>query len=282
MCRWYNLDVPTPFYHLSVAETLLIHPDLSRAVRSALAREQSAFLFGNTAPDVQVVSGQKRHATHFFTLPIRPESATPWKQLFSAHPALAHPAGLSGAQAAFLAGYLCHLQADWYWIQLIFFPIFGPECSWGSFPERLYLHNVLRSYLDMQVLPELRARIADRLKSVRPQNWLPFVEDRHLLEWRDFLALQLEPGAAARTVEVFAARQGISPEEFYSLLESEERMEKQVFSHLPRRLLKVFRQQLVELNLRSLESFYKGKGWITGEMAQSHGKNPEFLDELSS
>jgi len=244
--------------------------------------QRGAFLFGNTAPDVQVVSGQERQATHFFTLPIRPGSQPPWARLLSAYPVLARPAGLSAEQAAFLAGYLCHLQADWSWILLIFSPVFGPECSWGSFPERLYLHNVLRSYIDMQVMPELPSRTAGRLKHVSPKNWLPFVEDQHLLEWRDYLAQQLEPGAAARTVEVFAARQGISPAEFYQLLESEERMDEQVFSHLPRHFLQVYRQQLVELNLQSLESFYSGSGWLSSGPAQHPGTRPEFIDEVSA
>jgi hypothetical protein len=244
--------------------------------------QRGAFLLGNTAPDVQVVSGQERQATHFFKVPIRPGSPLPWTRLLTVYPALAYPAVLPGAQASFLAGYLCHLQADWSWIRLIFSPVFGPECSWGTFPERLYLHNVLRSYLDMQVMPELPARTAGRLRHTHPKNWLPFVEDRHLLEWRDYLAQQLEPGAAAQTVEVFAARQGISPTEFYQLLESEERMDQQVFSHLPRHVLKVYRQQLVELNVKSLESFFSGDGWIFSEPADHRRARPGLLDEVSA
>jgi hypothetical protein len=282
MCRWYNFIVPTPFYHLAVAETLLHHPDLPETVRTRLMDQRGAFLFGNTAPDVQVVSGQERHATHFFKIPIRPGSQLPWSRMLSAYPQLARPGVLPGAQAAFLAGYLCHLQADWFWIQLIFAPVFGPDCPWGTFPDRLYLHNVLRSYLDMQVLPDLPARTAGRLKGVQPEDWLPFVEDRHLLEWRDYLARQLEPGAAAQTVEVFAARQGISPEEFYQLLESEERMEAQVFSHLPRSLLKLYRRQLVELNLRSLDSYYDGDGWLTSQPLWHRSTISEFLGEVSA
>ena len=282
MCRWYNFNVPTPFYHLAVAESLLHHPDLSNNVRESLMEQRGAFLFGNTAPDVQVVSGQERHATHFFKVPIRPGSQLPWTRLISAYPALARPDVLTGAQAAFLAGYLCHLQADWYWILLIFAPVFGPDSTWGTFPERLYLHNVLRSYLDMQVMSELPARTPGRLKQVRPKNWLPFVEDRHLLEWRDYLAQQLEPGAAAQTVEVFAARQGISPGEFYQLLESEERMDEQVFSRLPRRSLSVYRGGLVELNLRTLESFYSGDGWLSSQPVEHRKLISDFLDEVSA
>lgn len=274
--------MPTPFYHLAVAETLLHHPGLPGNVRTLLTDQRGAFLFGNTAPDVQVVSGQERQATHFFTVPIQPGSPPPWSKLLSTHPALAHPAALPAAQGAFLAGYLCHLQADWSWILSIFSPVFGPDCSWGTFPERLYLHNVLRSYLDMQVLAELPPSTARRLKQISPNGWLPFVEDQYLLEWRDYLAQQLEPGAAARTVEVFAARQGISPEEFYQLLESEQRMDQQVFSRLPRRSLKVYRRQLIELNLKTLEAFFGGDGWLISEPARERMTEPGLLNEVSA
>jgi hypothetical protein len=282
MCRWYNLGVPTPFYHMAVAETLLHHPALPEAVRTRLMEQRAAFVFGNTAPDVQVVSGQERHATHFFKIPIRPGSPLPWARLLSAFPALARPDVLPGAQAAFLAGYLLHLQADWFWILTIFAPIFGPDCTWGSFPERLYLHNVLRSYLDMQVIAELPARTSGRFMSLHPQDWLPFVEDRHLVEWRDYLAQQLQPGAAAQTVEVFAARQGISPQEFYQLLESEQRMDEQIFSRLPRSILQHYRRQLIELNLTSLESYFRGDGWLESQPLDQRRRKPGLLDEVSA
>ncbi|HJW89414.1 MAG TPA: zinc dependent phospholipase C family protein [Anaerolineales bacterium] len=249
--------MPTPFYHICVAESLLAHPALPSSVRRLLKGQLSAFLFGNTAPDVQVVSGQERQATHFFSVPILPGSQPAWERFLGTYPSLGDPARLPASQTAFLAGYLCHLQADWLWILDIFFPVFGPTCEWGTFPERLYLHNVLRSYLDFQVLSALPGNTADSLRSVRPADWLPFVEDQHLMEWRDYLAEQLAPGAAAKTVEVFAARQGLSPEEFYSLLNSESRMEAEVFIHLPRSRLQVYRRQLLEENLQLLRAYFQ-------------------------
>ena len=75
--------------------------------------------------------------------------------MLRAYPGLGHPA--SDAQAAFLAGYICHLQADWLWVNQIFEPIFGHSCTWGDHPQRLYIHNVLRAYLDRLILAELPA-----------------------------------------------------------------------------------------------------------------------------
>ena len=255
----YNFLVPTPFYHLSIGEELLRHPALPAEARSFLVAWRGEFLFGNTAADVQVVSGQPREATHFFDLPIRPGLPPPWQALLSQHPRLADPAGLPPAQAAFLAGYLCHLQADYLWVREIFAPVFGPHCAWGSFGQRLYLHNVLRSYLDRRVLPELAGKHA-YLSQVEPQAWLPFTTDRHLRAWRDLLFPQLQPGANVQTVEVFARRQGISAQDYYALLDSEERMRREVFVRLPPEQVESYRQGLVDKNLQLLSDYLTGNG----------------------
>ncbi len=248
--------MPTPFYHLSLAEEILGHPGLPRDLATWLAGYHDEFLFGNTAPDVQMVSGQRREETHFFCLPLQVEEEPAWIQLLSAYPGLTKPEELSGAQAAFVAGYLCHLQADWMWIRQIFTPVFGLRCQWQTFPERIYLHNVLRTYLDIQILAGLNHRIGERIASTNPQGWLPFVQDDHLMRWRDLLVEQLQPGAHIRTVDVFAARQGISPAAFYELVESEARMDEAVFTHLPRHTLKTYRQELIGANHILLQAYF--------------------------
>ncbi len=244
----YNFLVPTPFYHLSLAEDLLSYPGLSDTVRQFLHNSRAEFLFGNTAPDVQVVSGQPRQRTHFFSLPVLPGDPPGWERLLNDHPHLAKAHLLKASQLAFITGYLCHLQADWYWVNEIFAPSFGPRCTWSSFRERLYLHNVLRAYLDQRILPSIRSGMHSTLSLVEPDGWLPFVADRHLVQWRDLLTPQLVPGAAIQTVEVFASRQGISVPEFYALLESEERMREEVFVHLPLNIVDDYREKMLVEN----------------------------------
>jgi hypothetical protein len=224
--------MPTPFNHLVIAQAALDDPRLSPVVRERLIAEQPAFFFGNIAPDAQTVSGQPREATHFFPVPLG--DAPPAHQLmFARHPTLARPEALSSPQAAFLAGYLAHLELDQLWIADIFEPIFGPRQTWGDFRERLYLHNAFRAHWDAQDLRRLPASTAIRLRAAEPEAWLPFVDDDVLRRWRDLVADQLAPGGAARTVEVFAERMGADPRAFAALVNSPDEMERRVFVRVP-------------------------------------------------
>ncbi len=247
--------MPTPFYHLSLALELLDAPGLPEATRRFLQARRGAFLFGNTAPDVQVVSGQPREDTHFFSIPIQAGDQAPWERLLVEHPHLVAAKKNSPDRASFIAGYLCHLQADWIWIRQIFAPVFGPGCAWGTFYDRLYYHNVLRAYLDQRIMPSLGTGMDACLRQVSSDSWLPFVKSRYLVDWREFLCKQLQPGAPTKTVEVFSFRQGISAPEYYALLASEERMQDEVFNHLPLERVQLYRLRVVEENARLLSTF---------------------------
>jgi hypothetical protein len=219
-----------------------------------LKKHSSDFLLGKTAPDVQVVSRQARETTHFYTLP--PEDSTPaWKRLMAAHPTLEHSQALPPEQAVFIAGYICHLQADEKWIFDVFMPVFGPDAPWADFRKRLYLHNVLRAYIDQQVLAALPEDMGVQLQNSRPEKWLPFVEDKCLLEWQSYVAEQLQPDAEIKTTAVFAERQGLLPEDFTNLIESEDRMDEKIFSQLSRERLTEFRETLVAKNLQLIEKY---------------------------
>jgi hypothetical protein len=250
--------VPTPFYHIHFALDLLKQPEMDSQARQLLERQRCHFLLGNTAPDVQVLSGDKRETTHFFALPFQANAPRPWQEIFENYPSLARASQLPESQASFVAGYLCHLQADWLWVKDIFAPVFGPTCSWSSFNQRLYLHNVLRAYLDRQVFDQLPEDIGACLLASEPRGWLPFAQDLHLVKWRNYLAEQLRPGALAETVQVFAERQGIAPKEYLSLLNSEEKMEVEVFTRLPRQRLLTYRQDLLKENVILINSYLSG------------------------
>ena len=221
-------------------------PALPLELRQSLQDHWPAFLLGNTAPDVQTITHQDRRSTHFFDIPIFKGEPQPWERMFRRNPELTPWRLLPTEQAVFLLGYICHLRADVVWVKKIFFPTFGPFAGWQTMKQRLYLHNVLRSYLDYELLPALPDNLGKVLGEAVPSNWLPFVDDSYLREWRDFVSQQLLPGASVHTVEVFAARQGISPEEYYRLIQSEERLNQEIFKRLPRQSLVDYKRQVLE------------------------------------
>jgi hypothetical protein len=251
--------LPTPIEHLVIAEHILASPKLPGEIRalvngSEIAR--GAFYLGHIAPDVQVISGQSREDTHFFTLP--PTGRRPaYESMLAVHPNLAQPSRLPPAQAAFLVGYLSHLLLDEFWVREIFYPVFGPGQSWGDRRERLLLHNVLRAWLDRRDLARLRDGVGDVLREAKPDGWLPFVSDANLCRWRDVVADQFRPGAAIRTVEIFANRARIPNSEFLTLLEPAV-MNKRIFSRVALSELDRFHGQAVLCTQGLTEHYLNG------------------------
>lgn len=247
--------MPTPFYHLSIAQDLLNHEDLSPCIANLLRQNQCSFFLGKTAPDVQTITGDRRENTHFFKVP--PINKKPaWQVLFKKYPALEKSKQLSPAQRAFIAGYICHLQADQLWIKMIFLPYFGLTVKWKGFRKRLFLQNVMRTYIDERIIKDLPDELGDCLQSVQPNGWLPFASDEALRKWRDLIANQLKPEGNSRTAQIFAERMGVPLEELQSMLLSEARMEREVFNHLPRELLVEYRHKLIDSNLTLLTTYF--------------------------
>lgn len=246
--------MPTPFYHLSIADELLQNPGVPKPIRGFLDGQRCVFYLGNTAPDVQVISGQSRQSTHFFGVPPKGFSSA-WKQLFKKHPGLADAEKIPPDQAAFIAGYICHLQADMLWIKKIFLPYFVKKLKIVKIRRNLYLHNILRTHLDEQIINALPDEIGNCLQKVIPWNWLPFVEDEHISAWRDLIADQLHPGSKSKTVEVFAKRLGISSKDFTDLLHSKDMMEKEIFALIPQEVLVKYRQELIAKNITLLTAY---------------------------
>ncbi len=232
--------MPTPVQHLVLAQRLLDEAALPGAIRDRLRAQHGAFLFGNTAPDVQTVSGQLREATHFFIIPWL-RVPKPHKAMFELHPALGSPGDLPAAHAAFIAGYICHLWLDVVWVRDIYLKNFGPYAHWGAnLRERHVYHNILRAWCDRHDQGQLNGTIGPALSAAHPIDWLPFTADRYLIQWRDNLAGQFRPGASIRTVEVFAERGGVPPEKFHQVLDSPEEMEQHIFAHASREKIEKF------------------------------------------
>ncbi len=244
--------MPTPFTHLALAEEILRDGDLIPAARRLLTAQRGPFLLGNTAPDVQTVSGQPRHTTHFYRIPPTGERPA-YETLFATHPALARAADLPPAQAAFVAGYIAHLLLDEMWLFAIFRRYFLGD--WAPRPERHFVHNVLRTWLDRQDQAQLDGDIGGTLRRVEPHAWLPFVGDEYLRAWRDWLAEQLEPGHESQTAAVFARRMGRSPEEMEAVLRSPALMDERVFGRVSPATLDAFRREGRERSARLINRY---------------------------
>ena len=233
--------MPTPVQHIAIADRLLDDTALPSSILDRLLEQRGAFLFGNTAPDVQTVSGQPREATHFFEIPFR-SIPMPHQAMFKQYPGLSHTRTLPPAQAAFLAGYICHLWLDVLWVRDIYLPGFGPDAPWATMRERLLYHNILRTWCDQDDQRRLNGDIGPSLAEVQPDHWLPFTADRFLAAWRNGLVEQFQPGASIRTIEVFARRGGVSPDQFLRVLDSPQEMERNIFAHAPREKIETFYQ----------------------------------------
>lgn len=243
--------------HLDLAHTILHDSDLSVAVRRTLRSQRGAFYLGNTAPDVQTVSGQARDGTHFYSVP-RTSTRPAYEALFDAYPGLAHPWDLPPGQATFIAGYIAHLEVDEVWLDEVFIPHFV-EQDWGTRHERLFTHNVLRTWMDREAYARLNSDVVEALREAEPQGWLPFAEDEHVRMWRDWLVEQLEPGNALQTAEVFAERMGVTAIELESIITSSEQMQKQIFRHVSRGVLESFEAISYRRSVDLIGSYFAGR-----------------------
>ena len=132
------------------------------------------------------------------------------------------------------------------------------ETYWGPLRERLFLHNVLRVWMDRRDQQQLNGSVAVALREAEPRDWLPFVGDEHLRAWRDWLVEQLSPGQCMQTAEVFARRMGVSAVEMEAVSRSPQQMQERVFCHVPRAALQSFHDIGYERSV-VLVNWYLGK-----------------------
>jgi len=203
--------VPTPFQHLHYAERVLNHPYLPQQLRDLLYEQIGPFLLGTTAADVQTITGQHRVDTHFYTIS-EGRNGSAAGEMLAQFPALVDPRTLTPARAAFVTGYIVHLAWDELWAWDIFVPYYLEGTHWPDRRSFFIHHNALRVWLDRVAFSHLpdRPELALRLRSTVPSGWLPFAPDAALVEWRDWLAQQLDGSAGVQTAEVFADRMRVT------------------------------------------------------------------------
>lgn len=221
--------MPTPFTHLRVASRLLADEALPPDVCALLNASRGAFLLGNIAADARVSSGISREQTHFYAYD-RPVQEHPWRLMLQQYPALVRTT--RPAQRAFVAGYVAHLTLDEVWSLEMIRPFFA-EREWASRDHRFLMLNLLLIWMDRRDYAQLEAWQREALLATTPDGWAPFIPDEELAAWRDFVGCQLPPGGESQTLAVIGERIGTSPDALRALLNSEERMNADLWAHVP-------------------------------------------------
>ena len=229
----YNLPMPTPFTHLETAQRLLQDAEIPPVIREALAAESGAFLLGNIAADARTESGLRREDTHFYSYD-KDITDHPWRVMMRRNTTLETPH--SPAQRVFLAGYIAHLSIDEWWSLHMLGPHFAGR-EWGSRQFRFLMLHALLIYMDERDYASLEPWQHETLCSASPDQWLPFMNDRILSDWRDFIADQLPPAGDSQTLEVLGARINKTPAELRAILDSPERMEADLWQNIKPGLL---------------------------------------------
>jgi Zinc dependent phospholipase C len=220
--------MPTPFTHLETAQRLLNDTRIPESLRAALEAEKPAFLLGNIAADARTGADIRREDTHFYDYShgIREH---PWRVMMRLHPSLHPPA--SAAQRAFLAGYVAHLAMDETWTLNMLGPHFAVR-EWAPRPTRFLMLHILLIYMDERDFRLLLPWQNATLKAANPANWLPFLSDTTLCDWRDFIGDQIAPGGVSQTLEVFGGRINRTSEELRAILDSPARMRDELWANI--------------------------------------------------
>ncbi|HEU5317557.1 MAG TPA: zinc dependent phospholipase C family protein, partial [Chloroflexota bacterium] len=134
--------MPSTYIHFWVAADVAA----SGAFSLGSQAESDAYLCGNAAPDIHLLGGPARPATHFWEIGEPVPGRLGAARLLGAHPHLA-AARLDPVGRAFVAGYLCHLAVDEAWIRVVYLPFFGPETTVGG-PEGIALQRAYYSVLE--------------------------------------------------------------------------------------------------------------------------------------
>lgn len=226
--------MPTPFSHLAVAQRLLNDPAVSDDHRALLNRQRPAFLLGSIAADARVEAGTPRSATHFYHYVQEMDDIPPWRVMMAAHPSLWTP--FDDAHAAFIAGYVAHLAMDEIWSRRMVAPCFvGGE--WGDKHLRFVMLHIILIVMDERDEKSLETWQSEALVQGVPHEWLPFLPDPNLKNWRDLIYQQIIPNGRSQTLEIFGGRAGLTPAELRALLDSPELMHDSLWQYVPQAYL---------------------------------------------
>jgi len=243
--------MPTPFSHLYIATQLLSDESVSPAACAIITAQRPAFLLGSIVADARPQGGQ-RADTHFYHY-TEPMPDNPWREMFRQHPSLNQ--AQSSAHLAFLLGYVAHLASDEYWSRHMLKPHFA-QGNWGrDHRQRFMLLHLLLIHMDERDEARLPQGSIEALRQTEPDNWLPFLSDATICEWRDFIAQQLE--AESETLTIFGGRIGMEVQQLRELLDDAHYMQWHLWQHIPQALLHQIESDLYRFAREQMEIYLR-------------------------
>lgn len=248
--------LPPLILHLSIArEVVRDKPELAD-----LQRYTGTFYLGSTAPDIRLLTGAAREATHFFDL-AHPTGNSGQKALFQAYPHLAPGSGLDGASKTFVAGYLSHLITDELWVMQVYQPYFGTEAAEDSRGLVQVWDRALQYELDLRERdPQVMATIRQVIQDDPTVPGIPFISPEDYGRWRQFIvgATQREPSweRFSQYAQRFLVTQGkVSEEAVATFLADFATMRQRIVDYVPAPVLARFRQESVERSIAAAQEY---------------------------
>lgn len=191
-----------------------------RLLHDTLTEQWPAFCLGQIAPDFSPIAKLSRYDTHFYPIPLPNEHDT-IETLFAAYPSLRQAERLPAAQRVFVAGYIAHLLYDVVWYRQVLIPGFVQDPRFADRAHRRLAQFVMLAWFDQLAFRQLDRAFGVALKTAVPQNWLPFGNDAALCDWAEMIAIQFEPDQPILTLNVYASRVGLAPDQFRRYFEDE-------------------------------------------------------------
>ncbi len=241
--------MPTPFSHLLITQRLLHDSQVTPRTQALIHDHEAAFLLGGIVADAKV-PGKSRAHTHFYhyTLPM-PDH--PWLEMMRQYPTLGDVD--SPARQAFLAGYVAHLAADEYWSRHMLGPHFAGG-NWGDDKrDRFFSLHLLLIHMDERDEAKLTPHTVETLREATPNDWLPFMPDSVICEWRDFIADQID--GDSQTIDIFAGRIGASPQRLAQLAHTEMMLHERLWQHISHDLLHKLEAALYTFSRSQLHTY---------------------------
>lgn len=242
--------MPTPFSHLWIAHRLLNDLALPEAARVLLHDARPAFLLGSVIADARPGPSADRETTHFYRYDT-PMTDHPWRVMITRYPTLMQPEDRT--HYSFVASYVAHLATDEFWSKQVLQPHFYYG-EWGESRRwRFFVLHLLLIAMDERDAARIPESYPPTMRRAQPDDWLPFMSDGVICDWRDFIADQLE--GESQTVPIIAERIATEAAELRRILDTPQQMQDMLWQHITPTLLDDLEAQMYDFTRAQLLTY---------------------------